>query len=261
MHVSNNQTIMFISGAFVSHHYWEQWIFFFERKGYKVVAPPWLHKNDTAENLREQNLCCKIGSINLSGLLCYYKEIIELLPEKPILIGHSYGGLIVQLLIQQDLGAAGICINSFPPAGFTILKFPFYKNVFDFSWSFFSKRKTFILSFKKWQNFCFNNNSVEEQSSTYKKIVIPESHKVFRDLFLKSTNVNFRRKHAPLFFISFSDDKIISFKLVHWNFKKYRNYHSITCYKEFPHKNHFVITDPNWEETAEYIALWLERVF
>ncbi|KUJ60079.1 hypothetical protein AR687_19910 [Flavobacteriaceae bacterium CRH] len=252
---------MFISGAFMSHYYWEQWILFFESKGHKAIAPPWLHKNDTAENLREQDLGSKIGSINLPELLCYYKEIIELLPEKPILIGHSYGGLIVQLLIQQDLGSAGICINSFPTAGFTLSKIPFFSTVFSFSGSLFSQQKTFLLSFKKWQNNYFNDASTEAQKYTYEKYVIPESKRIFTDLFLKNTSINFKKKHVPLFFISFSEDKIISSKLVFWNFKKYKNFQSITCYKEFGHKNHFVILDPEWKKTAEYMAQWLEKIF
>ncbi|KFF05701.1 alpha/beta fold hydrolase [Flavobacterium reichenbachii] len=261
MYLSNNQTIVFISGAFMSHHYWEQWIVFFESKGYKAIAPPWLYKNDTAENLREQSLYDKIGSINLSELLSYYKEIIELLPEKPILIGHSYGGLIVQLLIQQDLGAAGICINSFPPAGFTLSKFSFYKTIFSFSCSLFSGQKTFLLSFKNWKHIYFNNNAAETQQYSYEKYLIPESKIIFRDLFFKNTSINFKRRHVPLFFISFSEDKIISPKLVFWNFKKYKNFHSITCYKEFQNKNHFIILDPQWKVTAQYTAQWLEKIF
>ncbi|TCN53121.1 alpha/beta hydrolase [Flavobacterium circumlabens] len=261
MYRSNTKTIVFISGAFVSHHYWEQWIVFFESKGYKAVAPPWLHKNDTAENLRKQNLNSKTGAIRLSELLCYYKEIIEILPEKPILIGHSYGGLIVQLLIQQDLASAGICINSFPPAGCTVSKCSFYKNIFRFSYSLFSDKKTFFLSFKKWQHVYFNTNSAEKQKTTYEKFLIPESKRAFRDLFLENTTINFKRKHVPLFFISASEDKIISSKLVYWNFRKYKNFHSLTCYREVRNKSHFVILDCQWEETAQHSSQWLKKIF
>lgn len=261
MYLSHPKTIMFIAGACVSHGYWQEWIVFFESKGYKTVAPPWLHKNDTAENLREQNSGCKIGTIRLSELLCYYTEIIKLLPEKPILIAHSYGGLIAQLLLQQDVASAGICINSFPPAGYTVSKFSFYKNIFSFSSRLFSSDKTFILSFKNWQQLYFNNTSAEDQKITYNKFLIPESKKAFQDLFLENTSVNFKRKHVPLFFISCSGDKIVSSKLVSWNFRKYKNFRSITCYKEVRNKNHFVILDPQWKEIAQYSAEWLEKIF
>lgn len=163
MYLSNTKTIVFISGAFVSHFYWEEWIAFFENKGYKVVAPPWLHKNDSVENLRKQNPCVKIGSISLFDLLSYYTEIIEKLPENPILVGHSYGGLLVQLLVQKDLAEAGICINSFPPKGFTTSKFSFYKKIIPFSFGLFSSKKTFLLPFENWKQTFFTYTSFEEQ--------------------------------------------------------------------------------------------------
>ncbi|KOP37887.1 MULTISPECIES: alpha/beta fold hydrolase [unclassified Flavobacterium] len=260
MYLSNTKTIVFISGAFVSHFYWEEWIVFFENKGYKVVAPPWLHKNDSAENLRKQNPCVKIGSIRLFDLLCYYTEVIEKLPEKPILVGHSYGGLLVQLLVQKNLAEAGICINSFPPKGFTSLKFSFYKIILDFSCDIFSSKKTFILSFENWKNIFFNIASIQEQKAEYDKFIIPESKKALWNLFSKNAKINFRKKHVPLFFISCSEDQIIPPKLVHWNFRKHRNLHSITCYKDFKNKNHFVILHPEWQEVAESVTRWIEKV-
>ncbi|PBJ06852.1 alpha/beta fold hydrolase [Flavobacterium sp. ACN6] len=260
MYLSSTKTIVFISGAFVSHLYWGKWLTFFENKGYKVVAPPWLHKNDSAANLREQNLRVKIGSISLFDLLCYYTEIIEKLPEKPILVGHSYGGLLVQLLVQKDLAEAGICINSFPPKGFTVLKFSFYKIILCFSCAIFSSKKTLLLSFENWKNLFFNDISNQEQKTEYDKFVIPESKKALRNLFSKQAKINFRKKHIPLFFISSSKDEIIPPKLVNWNFRKHRNLHSITCYKEFKNKNHFVILHYEWQEVAESIAKWIEKV-
>lgn len=261
MHLSSTKTIVFISGAFVSHFYWGKWLTFFENKGYKVVAPPWLHKNDSAANLREQNPCVKIGSITLFDLLCYYTEIIEKLPEKPILIGHSYGGLLVQLLVQKDLAQAGICINPFPPKGFTLLKISFYKIILRFSCTCFSAKKTFIMPFENWEDIFFNSESIEKQKNEYENFIIPESKRALRNLFSKNARINFKKKHVPLFFISSSRDEIIPPKLVHWNFRKHKkNLHSITCYKEFENKNHFVILHYKWQEVAESIAKWIEKV-
>lgn len=260
MYLSNTKTIVFISGAFVSHLYWEKWLTFFENKGYKVVAPPWLHKNDSVQNLRDQNPCVKIGSISLFDLLCYYTEIIEKLPEKPILVGHSYGGLLVQLLLQKDLASAGICINSFPPCGFSTLKFSFYKMILKFSFPVFSAKKTFILSFEDWKNSFFNSSSEQQQKKEYDSFIIPESKKALRNLLSKKAKINFKKKHVPLFFISSSEDKIIPPKLVVWNYRKHKNLHSITCYKEFKNRNHFTVLQSGAEETADCIARWIEKV-
>lgn len=260
MHQITTKTVMFISGAFVSHHYWKQWLWYFESKGYKVIAPPWIHKNDTPENLREEDTCNKIGSIRLSELLCYYAEIIEQLQEKPILVGHSYGGLLVQLLIQKDLAAAGICISSFPTAGFSVKKLAFYKSIFKFPFNFFSGKGITFLSFKNWKDDFFNTASYEEQTTAFKDFVIPESKKALWDLLLKNTRVNFRRRHVPLFFIAASDDRIVSYELQNWNFKKYKNFHSITCFKNRNDQDHFLILHYDWKETAESIIIWLDQI-
>ena len=261
MYPSNSKTIMFVSGAFVSHNYWENWILFFENQGYKVVAPPWIHKNDNAENLRIENSSTKIGSITLNNLLSYYEEIIEILPEKPVLIGHSYGGLLVQLLVQKDLAAAGICINSFPPSGYTAFKFSYLKHIFKFSCNLLSLKMTYNLSFRNWQNIFYNATSNEQQLKTYQKYWIPESKKALRGLFSGKAKINFRKKHAPILLISCSDDQMISPKLVYWNYKKYRNVHAITCYKSFDDQNHFTILHPEWEAPAEHILKWLDKIF
>lgn len=261
MYPTTTKTIILISGVFVSHHYWEEWIIFFEDKGYKVVAPPWVHKNDTAENLRSQNQSFKIGSATLSDLLCYYREMIEILPEKPILIGHCYGGLLVQLLVQKDLASAGIGINSFPPLGCTFSKISYYKNILKFSFPLISLKNIYTLSFKDWQHIFLTTVSYPEQLAKYEKYSIPESQKALRDLFSQKAKVNFRKKHSPLLLVSCTEDKIIPPKLAYWNFRKYRNVHSITCYKNFDNHNHLVILDPEWKETADYIARWLEKIF
>lgn len=259
MHQITTKTVVFISGAFVSHYYWEQWLWYFKSKGYKVVAPPWIHKNDTPGNLRDENSCNKMGSISLSELLCYYTEIIEQLQEKPILIGHSYGGLLVQLLVQQDLAFAGVCISSFPPAGLSFKKLAFYKNILQFLNIFFSD-KSIVLTFKKWQNILYNSALEEEQIIEFDDFKIPESQRAFRDLLLKNTRVNFRKKHVPLFFIAGSEDKFVTSKVLYWNYKKYKNFYSITCYKKVVGKDHFLILNPQWNETAESIVKWLDRI-
>lgn len=259
MYLSNTKTIVLISGAFVSHHYWEEWILFFEDRGYKVVAPPWLHKNDTTPNLRVETPCCKIGSINLKDLLCYYTEIIEILPEKPILIGHSYGGLLVQLLVQQELASAGICINPFPSCGFTAAHFTFYKKILKCS-NLFSSQKTTILSYTSWEKLFCNDTSIAEKQISYERFLIPESKRVLKDLFLNIPAINFRKKHVPLLFISCEEDKIIPSKLVFRNFRKYDNVHSISCYKNIKNQNHLTVIHPEWRITAEHIAKWLYKI-
>ena len=260
MYLSNTKTIVFITGAFVSHTCWEKWTVFFETKGYKTVAPPWPYKNESAATLRNQLSDSRIPSLRLSHLIAYYIEIIEKLPEKPILIGHSFGGLLTQLLVQKDLAAVGVCIHSFAPKGMFASKFSFFKSLWQPMGFFTSSKKAYLISFKEWQDMFTNGMTLEEQKESYEKLVIPESKLIMRALLTKAAKINFRKKHEPLLFISGSDDALIPSSLNYSNFKKYSNIHSITCYKEFHDRNHYVLGQNNWQEVAEFIANWLTKI-
>jgi pimeloyl-ACP methyl ester carboxylesterase len=260
MYLSNTKTIVFITGAFVRHSCWQEWIVFFESKGYKTVAPPWPYKNELAETLRGEHPNSKIAQLRLNTLLDYYTEIIEKLPEKPILIGHSYGGLLTQLLVQKELAAAGICIHSVPPRGVISASFSFYKAIWKPLGYLSSSKKTYLMSFKEWQYAFTNGMSFEEQKESYEKLVIPESKLAMRDVLSNKAKINFKKLHVPILFLSGSNDNIIPSSLNYSNFKKYKNLHSITCYKEFENRNHFVLEQLNWKETADFIVNWLEKI-
>jgi alpha-beta hydrolase superfamily lysophospholipase len=235
-------------------------LFFFENKGYKTVAPPWPYKNELTEVLRNEHPDSKIASLRLHTLLDYYTEIIEKLAEKPILIGHSYGGLLTQLLVQKELASAGVCIHSLLPQGVTTTKLSFYKSIWKPLGFFTSAKKTYLMSFKEWQYAFTNGMSFEEQKNSYEKLVIPESKLLLRDTFTKTARIKFKKKHEPLLFLAGSDDTIIPSSLNYTNFKKYKNLHSFTCFKEFEGKNHFVLVQQNWQEPALFISDWLKKV-
>jgi len=260
MYLSNKKTIMFITGAFVSHSCWEEWIVFFKSKGYKTVAPPWPYKNETSETLRQSHSNSKIANLRLNDLVDYYTEIIEKLPEKPILIGHSYGGLLAQLLIQKDLASVGICMHTIPPAEIVYFNFSFYKTIWNTVSFFNSADKTYLMPFKKWQFYFANEMSFEEQKETYEKLAIPESKLVLRDILSAASKIDFTKKHCPLLFVSGAKDHFIVASIQYSNFKKYNNVHSISCYKEFPESNHLVLKQENWKTVAEFIANWLEKI-
>src|SRR6185295_1934216 len=102
------KSILFITGTFISNDCWNEWKFFFESKGYVCIAPAWPHKEASPEELRNRPSDDAIALNRLDTLTDYFAAIVNALPEQPIMIGHSLGGLVVQLLLQRRLGAAGV---------------------------------------------------------------------------------------------------------------------------------------------------------
>lgn len=253
-----SKTVVFITGAFVHHSCWDDWKTYFESKEYSCIAPAWLYKDAPAKALRSRHPDAQIASIRLNDLTEYYANIVEQLPEKPILIGHSMGGLITQILVSRNLAAAGVAVHSVPPQGVIPYEFSFYKAGWKALGLFTSTKKTYLMSFKDWQYAFTGGMPLAEQKEAYEKYVIPESKLITRDAITSAAKVDFSKPHAPLLLTSGETDRIIPASLNLRNFKKYKTSDSVLDYKEFPGRNHFVLGQASWKEDADYILNWLE---
>ena len=188
-----------------------------------------------------------------------FEKIIKGLDSPPALIGHSMGGLVVQILINRGLGACGVAIDSAPPAG-----------VFTTKWSFlvanlpvinpFKGNTPDLISYPRF-NYAFVNGFQEsEQVSAYENYVVPESRNVPRSSTGKAGKVDFKKEHNPLLIIAGGNDNIIPSSLNVSNFKKYSNKLSQTDFKEFAGRTHFIIGQENWQEVADYIMNWFRTL-
>ena len=254
-----SKTIVFITGAFVSHCCWDEWRNYFEGNGYKTVAAPWPNKDAGAEELRNRHPDAAIAANRLAALTDYYSNVVEQLPEKPILIGHSIGGLLVQLLLQRELAAAGVAIHSVPPQGVMTFKWSFLKAGWGALGFFTSAKKSYLMSFKQWQYAFTNGMPCEEQKQSYYRLAIPESKRIVRDTISKAARIDFKKPHAPLLLTAGSTDHTIPPSLNYSNYKKYGKDGSVTDYKEFNGRNHFVLGQSTWKEDAEFILNWIQK--
>lgn len=253
-------TVVFITGAFVHHSCWDAWKTLFESKGYQTIATPWPHKAASPEVLRNSHPNKDIAANRLPAITDHFDHIVRQLPEKPILIGHSIGGLIVQLLLQRGLGSAGVAIHSVPPQGIFTFKRSFLKAGWGPLGFFTSTRQSFLMSFTQWKYAFTNGMDCDAQKEAYYKFAIPESKLIVRDTITKAARVNFRNPHAPLLLTSGSEDHTIPASLNYANYKRYKKSNSITDYATFKGRNHFVFGQPTWKEDAEYILNWIDKL-
>jgi pimeloyl-ACP methyl ester carboxylesterase len=254
------QSVVFVTGTFIGNNCWDEWIIYFESEGYKCIAPPWPYKEASAEELRNRPANDAIASNTISSLTNHFADIISSLPEKPILVGHSLGGLIVQLLLQRNLGVAGVAIHSFPPQGINRFRFSFLTAIWETMMLFTSGRETYLISFRKWKYAIANGMTCEQQKELYYKYAIPESKKIIRETFKCLTKIDFKKSRAPLLLTSGSNDKLIPASLNYSNYKKYASDISNTDYKEFKNHTHLVFDDPAWRKEADFILYWLQGI-
>ncbi|WP_235183907.1 alpha/beta hydrolase [Hymenobacter sp. IS2118] len=249
--------IVFITGAVVTSACWDNWKAFFEGAGYTCHAPDWPHKQGPAARLRARHPHSPIAQNDLTSVLSVYADFITELPAKPIVIGHSFGGLIVQLLLQQDAVAAGVAIESSPPLGVAVLNWSLFRAVLPMLGLFSSLETTFLPTFAQWQYAIANGLPLPDQHKYYDQLAAPESKRLIRGALSLAARVDFHRPHAPLLFLAGGTDRIMPAALNRANYRRYRHAASTTDYHELPGRCHAMLGQPTWRADAELVQTWL----
>jgi pimeloyl-ACP methyl ester carboxylesterase len=254
------KNILFVTGAFVTHHCWDEWRGYFEDRGYTTHAPAWPFKDATAAELRaRQPHDTDLAHLTLAELVDHYADIAKSFPEKPLIIGHSLGGLITQILLNRGLGAAAVAIHSLPPQGIIPYEFSFLKSTWGALGLFTSLDETYLMPFDTWQYAFVNEMPLDEQQKAYDLFTAPESKRVARGGLTSAAAVDFDKPHAPLLLTSGSLDNIIPAHLNNRNYERYKKNGSVLEYKEFSGRNHHALAQAGWESDADYILDWIKK--
>jgi pimeloyl-ACP methyl ester carboxylesterase len=260
MRKAATRSVVFVTGAFIGNNCWDQWQALFERRGYNCLAPAWPNKTGSAQELRNRQPNSAIASNRLDTLTDYFASVANGLPEEPILIGHSLGGLIVQLLLQRGIGVAGVAIHPFPPCSIAVTNLFFLTSLWPAMGMFTATQKAYLVSFLKWKRHFANGLPCDKQKELFYSLAIPESKLIIRDLLKSNASIDFSNNHPPLLLTSGSHDKMVPSSIVARNYKKYKRGHSITDHKDFTGHNHLPFEQHAFEEEADFVLYWLQGV-
>jgi pimeloyl-ACP methyl ester carboxylesterase len=230
---------------------------FFSTKGYNCIAPAWpLHEGEPA-NLRD-NPPAGLGDLHLQTIVDKMEDVVTSLEERPILIGHSVGGLIVQLLVEKGLADIGVPIDSVAPNAMLAFDWGFMKNSALIA-NPFKGNEPFYMDLESFHaSFC-NTMTMEETEKAYNEFATHDSRNVLRDCMGTDGQVDVDMPHAPLLFIGGEEDQIIPFELNNRNSEAYTDEVSISEFKAFANRGHYICGQPGWEEVADYIYDWLQK--
>ena len=241
---------------------WDKFRGYFLSHGFEIKAPSWPGKEGSVKEQNERP-DSRLAGLGIREIVDHYAEIISREAERPILIGHSFGGLFVQMLLDRGLGAAGIAIDSVSPKGVfnlypTVLKGMSFPLFVPAGW-----KKIIRISQKRFAYAFIDKMSGEDQARIYNEEVVPETGRIFWQAALAPFNdlskINFANdKRAPMLIVAGSEDKIVPAKVNFSNYKKYIVSKARTDFKEFPGRTHYIIGGPGWEEVAGYCLEWLK---
>jgi pimeloyl-ACP methyl ester carboxylesterase len=253
------RTIVFIHGMYLTPLCWEGWIRHFDAKGYATLAPPWPGRHESVPSLNARHPDTGLGRLSFADVVDSFVVELYRLRRKPILIGHSLGGLVAQILLNRGMAAAAVAIGSSAPPGVFSTEWSYLKANWPMVNPFVSELRPRKMDFEDFQHAFVNNLPLDEQRALYERYVVPDSRRVPREAASKVARIDFHREHSPLLFIAGEADIVAPASLSRSNFERYECPKSITDFKAFPRRGHFIIGESGWDEVADYVGAWLKR--
>jgi pimeloyl-ACP methyl ester carboxylesterase len=254
----NITTVLLIPGLWLTALCWEHWVKHYSNKGYFVVARSWPGMEGGFEQLRRDP--SSFASLGLKDVVDHYEQIIRELETPPIIIGHGFGGLVTQILLDRGWGAAGVAIASAPPKGVSWLPLSMLKLAFSALGNSF-RNKTASLTREQFHRAFANSLTETESLDAFKRYIVPAPNRVLLQTafanFTRHTasTVNFRNDtRAPLLLVASGKDRVVPTSVVKANFDSYRESKAETDYKEFPEQTHFTFLQQT--KIADYVLGW-----
>ncbi len=256
--MAKSKTIVLIHGNFVNNITWTEWKSYYEQKGYIVHTPANPGHEGSPSDLRK-NVHPDLTKTGFIDVVNNIARLIDTLPDKPLVIGHSMAGMATLKLVEMGKAAAGVSIDGAPPKNV----FPPFSTIRIVLPAFgFCSGKSNLMGSHKWYDKAFFNTLPEaERLKAFEAIAVPESYKVSRQLVLNSfSNIDFKRPHVPLLLIGGGKDNIFPHTLTKTIAEKYKDKDSRVDLKIFEDKSHFICGEAGWEKVADYILSWYESL-
>ncbi len=254
-------TIVLIHGLWMTPLSWEHWVAHFEGRGHRVLAPSWPGFDRDIDDVRRDTQ--PYEGLGITEIVDHYDEIIRGLDAPPIVMGHSFGGLITQILLDRGLGAAGVAIDPAQPKGVLALPLSTLRIVWPVLSNPANKNKAKALTAEQFHYAFGNTLSEAESNAVYERYAVPATNRTLFQAGLANLNpraaskVNLRNNdRAPLLIIGGGSDHVVPPRTSRTNFKLYHRSKAITEYKEFPGRSHFTVGQDGWEEVADYALDW-----
>lgn len=241
-----SKLVVFIHDAWLTPASWDHFQSRFTACGYACLALPWPLLNESPSH--------SLG-LGLSQLVEHHAVLIGAMPQPPLLVGHGFGGLIVQLLIDRGYGSAGIAIAPVPPRGIRpgVLALDLLPVLLRAGLS-----SQVNLSLGRFATDIAPTVSHTERLRLFQRHVVPAPTRIFYEAALGiGSRVNFANdQRPPLLLLTGADDRSIRASLVASSYRHYQRSIAPTAYKCFATHSHWLISEANWEEVADYAIEW-----
>lgn len=253
---SGKRPVVFVHGLWVLASSWDRWRAMFELEGYSTLAPQWPGDAASVDDARAHPETFAGTSVGQVG--SHVASVIARLTTKPVVIGHSFGGLITQQLAGRGLAAASVAIVPAPHRG--VLPLP--RSALRASWPVLSRpgnRKRAVMLTERQFGYAFTNAvGAAEAEQLYATFAVPGAGLPLFQAALANLNprsetrVDSRsRSRGPLLIIGGERDNTVPWAMVNASYKKQRRNVSVTELTQVPGRGHSLVFDNGWEHIAQ----------
>ncbi len=254
-------TIVLIHGLWMTPKSWDGWKARYEAAGYSVVVPAWPGVSDDVEAMRRDPSA--LNGLRISAIADHLARIIGSLDEKPIIMGHSFGGLMTQLMLDRGLGCAGVAVDAAQSAGIPGLPWSVVRGLMPVFGKPWTVNRTVLFSPKQFRYAFTNTLTQDESDRVHDEFVIPAPGKPLwqaaTHMFMNTgdSKVDYAKPdRAPLLFIAGGSDHVVPASVNRKNAKRYKS--GVVDLKEFPGRTHHTVGQDGWEDVADFALAWSE---
>jgi len=255
--------VVFVHGLWLHADSWGEWLDLFRSAGYEAIALGWPGDSGSVEEARKHPE--RVAGIGIEDVVDHYAKVITDLPAPPVLIGHSFGGLIVQRLLGEGTGAAAVAIDPAPIKGVWRLPFSAIRVASVALRSPGNTNRAVSLSIDQFRYGFGNALPPHEAAVLYDRWTIPSPGKPLFEAALANfsrqspAEVNTKNPtRGPLLLIAGGMDHAAPPAITRSTLKQYHGTEAITDYREFPDRGHSLALDHGWRGVADATLKWLE---
>lgn len=251
---AEGQTVVLIHGMWMTPRSWDGWVRHYGARGYEVLAPGWPGVGGPEEVRRDPS---PLKGLGLTQIVDHYERVIRGLARPPIIIGHSFGGLTAQLLLNRGLGAAGVAIGTAPPKGILVLPLSTLRSGFPALKNPFNRDGLCPLSVQQFQYRFTNTLGEADTKRIYDEHYIPGTNRPFFDALGSAAAVDSgMATRPPLLLVAGSLDHISPPSLNRKVLQLQSKAASPTELKTYNGRTHLMAGMDGWEEIADAALNW-----
>ncbi len=261
---TERQPVVFVHGLWLLPSSWDRWATLFEEAGYTALTPGW---PDDPETVGEANAKPEVFAHKSIGqVVDYFDEIIQGLERKPAIIGHSFGGLLAQILAGRGRAAATVAVDPAPFRGVLPLPFSSLKSAWPVIGNPANRNRAIPLTFDQFRFAFANVVSEQEAKELYATFAVPASGVPLFQAAAANLNPWTEAKvdtenpaRGPLLVISGEKDNVVPWSIADASFKLQQRNKAVTEIVKIPNRGHALTIDNGWREVANTALAFVKR--